>query len=200
MASYRCARRLSDARGKALTLKRYPGRAVKNKGRSDSSRRIVVTIETPKGSRNKIKYDPSSRKFKLSKVMPEGMMFPYDFGFVPSTRAEDGDPLDVLVLTDEPLFPGCLVDCWLIGVLKAEQTEERHTNRNDRLIAVADQSLLYSETKTLKDLNPKVLEQIQEFFVNYQKVRGIEVRILGHAGPRVALQILAAAGEGKKAA
>ena len=124
--------------------------------------------------------------------MPYGMVFPYDFGFVPSTRAEDGDPLDVLVLTDEPLFPGCLVESTLIGVLKAEQTEERHTNRNDRLIAVADQSLLYSETKTLKDLNPKVLGQMKEFFVNYQKVRGIEVRILGHAGPRVALQILAA--------
>jgi len=137
--------------------------------------------------------------FKLSKVMPEGMMFPYDFGFVPSTKAEDGDPLDVLVLTDEPLFPGCLVECSLIGVLKAEQKEQRHTNRNDRLIAVADQSLLYSETKTLKDLNAKVLEQIEKFFVNYQKVRGIEVRILGHGGPREALQILAEARDGKKA-
>jgi len=58
----------------------------------------MFIIETPKGSRNKIKYDPSSRKFKLSKVMPEGMMFPYDVGFVPSTKADDGDPLDVLVL------------------------------------------------------------------------------------------------------
>jgi inorganic pyrophosphatase len=127
-------------------------------------------------------------------------MFPYDFGFVPSTKAEDGDPLDVLVLTDEPLFPGCLVECSLIGALKAEQKEEMSTNRNDRLIAVANQSLLYSETKTLKDLNPRVLEQIQAFFVNYQKVRGIEVRILGHAGPQEALLILAEARDGKKAA
>lgn len=170
------------------------------KGRSSSSTCIVVTIETPKGSRNKIKYDTSSRQFKLSKVMPEGMMFPYDFGFVPLTKAEDGDPLDVLVLTDEPLFPGCRVECSLIGVLKAEQKEKRHTNRNDRLIAVANQSLLYSDTKTLKDLNPKVLQQVEDFFVNYQKVRGIEVRILGHAGPREALKILAAARNVKKAA
>jgi inorganic pyrophosphatase len=169
-------------------------------GRSNSSRCILVTIETPKGSRNKIKYDPSSRQFKLSKVMPEGMMFPYDFGFVPFTKAEDGDPLDVLVLTDEPLFPGCLVECSLIGVLKAEQKEERHTNRNDRLIAVANQSLLYSDTKTLKDLNPKILQQVEEFFVNYQKVRGVEVRILGHAGPREALKILTEARDTKKAA
>ena len=78
--------------------------------RSDPSH-ISVIIETPKGSRNKLKYDPAKRMYKLSKVMPEGMVFPYDFGFVPSTKAEDGDPLDVLVLTDDPLFPGCFVDC-----------------------------------------------------------------------------------------
>ena len=107
---------------------------------SDVSSRIDVIIETPKGSRNKIKYDPSSRKFKLSKVMPEGMMFPYDFGFVPSTKAGDGDPLDVLVLTDEPLFPGCLVECTLIGAIESEQQEEGQRNRND--VAVAEQSLL----------------------------------------------------------
>lgn len=69
---------------------------------------ISVIIETPRGSRNKLKYEPSKRMYKLSKVMPEGMVFPYDFGFVPETRAADGDPLDVLVLTDEPLFTGCL--------------------------------------------------------------------------------------------
>jgi len=132
--------------------------------------------------------------------MPEGMVFPYDFGFVPSTKAEDGDPLDVLVLTDEPLFPGCLVECMLIGALKAEQKEEGHKNRNDRLIAVANQSLLYSETRTLKDLNPKLLEQIEAFFVNYQKVRKIEVKILGHADPTEARRILAKAGDEKRAA
>ena len=106
----------------------------------------------------------------------------------------------MLVLTDEPLFSGCLVECSLVGVLKAEQKEKGATNRNDRLIAVADQSLLYSEIKTLQDLNPKVVEQIQEFFVNYQRVRGIEVTMLGRAGPREALQILAEARDGKKAA
>src|SRR3954462_7102373 len=103
-------------------MRRHPGTGT-NKSRSDNSRHIVVTIETPKGSRNKIKYETSSGKFKLSKVMPEGMMFPYDFGFVPSTKAEDGDPRAVLVLTAEPLFPGCLVECSLIGVIKAQQKE-----------------------------------------------------------------------------
>jgi inorganic pyrophosphatase len=128
------------------------------------------------------------------------MMFPYDFGFVPSTKAEDGDPIDVLVLTDEPLFPGCLVECSLIGVLEAEQKEASRTNRNDRLIAVAQQSLLYSEIRTLQDLSPQVLKQVEAFFVNYQKVRGVEVSILGTAGPLKAEQILIKAGKKKEAA
>ena len=77
---------------------------------SDEPIRVQVVIETPRGSRNKLKFDVASQHFKLSKVLPEGMVFPYDFGFVPSTKAEDGDPLDVLVLTDEPLFPGLSLD------------------------------------------------------------------------------------------
>lgn len=111
-------------------------------------------------------------------------MFPYDFGFVPATKAEDGDPLDVLVLTDAPLFSGCQVECRLIGVIKAEQEQEKEKKRNDRLIAVAEQSLLYSETNSLDDLNPIVLQQIEEFFVNYQRVRNVRVTILdrGNAG------------------
>src|SRR5438270_8372921 len=131
-------------------------RAVAERDHPSDGNQIDVIVETPKGSRNKIKYDPSSRKFKLSKVMPEGMMFPYDFGFVPSTKAGDGDPLDVLVLTDEPLFPGCLVECKLIGAIESEQEEEGETNRSDRLVAVAEQSLLYSEINTSKDRIPKV--------------------------------------------
>src|SRR4030095_8345221 len=98
---------------------------------------VRVIIETPKGSRNKFKYDPVSRMFKLSKVLPEGMVFPYDFGFVPLTKGDDGDRLDVLVLMDEPTFPGCLLECKLVGVLEAEQEEKKKKKRNPRLIAVA---------------------------------------------------------------
>ena len=99
---------------------------------------IEVVIETPKGSRNKFKYDPGSDRFKLSKVLPEGMVSPYDFGFVPATKGSDGDPIDVLVLVDEPTFPGCLLECRLIGILEAEQEAmDQKKKRNDRLIAVA---------------------------------------------------------------
>ena len=82
-------------------------------------------IETPKGSRNKYAFDPDQRIFELKKVPPAGMAFPYDFGFVPSTVAEDGDPVDVLVLMDEPAFPGCLLRCRLIGIIERGEQVQR---------------------------------------------------------------------------
>ncbi len=80
---------------------------------------LNVVIDTPKGSRNKYKLDEQSGQWRLSKMLPQGMAFPYDFGFIPSTRAEDGDPIDVLLLSDEPSFPGCIVPAKLIGVIEA---------------------------------------------------------------------------------
>src|SRR5437588_54678 len=76
---------------------------------------LNVIIETAKGSRNKLKYDSKRGLFQLGKVLPRGTIFPFDFGFIPSTRAEDGDPLDILVLMDEPTYPGCLICCRLPG-------------------------------------------------------------------------------------
>src|SRR5215216_4797853 len=84
---------------------------------------LHVIIETPKGSRNKFNYDGARALFKLGGVLPAGAVFPFDFGFVPSTVGGDGDPLDVLVLMDEPAFAGCLVRTRLVGVVEAEQTE-----------------------------------------------------------------------------
>jgi inorganic pyrophosphatase len=161
---------------------------------------LAVIVETPKGSRNKFKYDPVTKTFKLSKVMPEGMVFPYDFGYVPSTKGDDGDPLDVLVLTDEPLFPGCWVDCALIGAIEAEQEEEGEKERNDRLVVVATQSLLYSEITKIDQLTPVVLKQIKDFFTNYQQVRGVKFTVLGHTGPERAIEIIQRAAEHKHVA
>src|SRR5579864_1938581 len=96
---------------------------------------IVVVVETPKGSRNKYAYDPQEHVFELKKVLPAGMAFPYDFGFVPSTQGGDGDPLDVLVLMDEPAFPGCKLTTRVIGVIEGEQGDGER-ERNDRVVAV----------------------------------------------------------------
>src|SRR4051794_2775301 len=99
-----------------------------------------IVVETAKHSRNKITYDPKIGLFKLGGVLPRGAVFPFDFGFIPQTRADDGDPIDVLLLMDEPAFAGCVVATRLIGVIEAEQLERgaRKPVRNDRIIAVAD--------------------------------------------------------------
>src|SRR6202795_4609495 len=108
---------------------------------------IQVIIETPKGSRNKYAFDQDERIFELKKVLPAGMAFPYDFGFVPSTKAEDGDPIDVLVLMDEPAFPGCLLKCRLIGVIEGVQGDKKEKVRNDRIVAVEKQNHSWADIK-----------------------------------------------------
>jgi len=94
-----------------------------------------VVIETPKGSRNKYAFDEKQNIFALKKVLPAGMAFPYDFGFVPSTVAEDGDPVDVLVLMDEPAAVGCLLQCRIVGIIEGEQGSKKNRERNDRIVA-----------------------------------------------------------------
>jgi len=157
---------------------------------------MQIIVETPRGSRNKYKFDEQSGRMKLSKVMPEGMVFPYDFGFSPETRGEDGDPLDVLILCDEPTFPGCQIDARLVGAILAQQKGAgQKETRNDRIIAVAEASVLYASVNELFDLEPKVLKQIEEFFVNYQRVRDIEFTLMGHDDSAGARKILEGASE-----
>lgn len=108
---------------------------------------IVVIIETPKGSRNKYAFEPEERVFTLKTVLPPGMSFPYDFGFVPSTKGGDGDPLDVLVLMDEPAFPGCKLTCRVIGIIEGQQGEAKQLERNDRVVAVANGNHSYAHIK-----------------------------------------------------
>ena len=140
---------------------------------------LQVIIETPKGSRNKFAYDPDQKVFMLKKVLPAGMVFPYDFGFLPQTLAEDGDPLDVLLLMDEPAFPGVVVRARLIGVIEGEQIEGKKKTRNDRLLAVADANHLYADIKKQSDLPDVWLKELEEFFVNYHKLEGKEYKLLG---------------------
>src|ERR1700758_2608373 len=151
---------------------------------------VNAVIETPGGSRNKFKYDEKIGFFSLSGVLPEGMVFPHAFGFVPRTRAADGEPEDVLIIMDEPTFTGCVVPARLIGVMEAEQTEDGHTNRNDRLIAVAANSRDFSEVKKLADLSRNMLKEIEQFFITYNKERRKKFRVLTTRGPRQALKLV----------
>jgi inorganic pyrophosphatase len=150
---------------------------------------LNVIVETPKGSRMKYAYDPESGLFGLKRALPEGMMFPFNFGFIPGTLGGDGDALDILVLNQETLISGCLVKVRLLGVIKVKQTEKGKTSRNDRLIGLA----IPKETPTALEnfsLDKKTLEQIEYFFITYNKLDGKKLKILGYEGPKQAKQVV----------
>ena len=154
------------------------------------SRELNVVIDTPKGSRNKYSWDEKQELFSLSGVLPAGAVFPYDFGFIPNTRGGDGDPLDVLVVMDEPAFVGCLVACRLLGVIEAKQTEKGKTERNDRLIAVSADSRTHEKLKSITDLDPVLLDEIEHFFVSYNEVKGKKFKPLRRLGPAKAKKLV----------
>jgi inorganic pyrophosphatase len=141
---------------------------------------IHVVIETPRGSRNKYKYDEEKKVFLLKKVLPLGTVFPFDFGFISDTKGEDGDPLDIMVLMDIPVFPGCVVDCRILGVLEAEQKEKKKKKiRNDRILAVESNSLTYADIKTIDDVNEKLLDEMIGFFKYYNETEGKKFSVVG---------------------
>jgi inorganic pyrophosphatase len=149
-----------------------------------------VIIETPKGFRSKFKYDPNSNLFMLGGLLPEGMMFPFDFGFVPSTLGEDGDPLDVMVLMDAPAHVGCLIEIKILGIIEAEQTEGGNTERNDRLLGAAIHSYDHQDLRSIDDVSKTLLDQVEAFFISYNKQRGKKFKIISIGGPKKALKLL----------
>jgi inorganic pyrophosphatase len=154
---------------------------------------LNVVVETVRGSRNKITFDPVRGLWELTGVLAAGLSFPYDFGFVPSTLGGDGDPLDVLVLMDEPTFAGCLVPSRLVGVITARQVEADGTvEENDRLIAVAASSHEHARVRSLTDLGDSLLDEIEHFFVSYNEVKGKRFEPLARKGPRAATTLVRA--------
>jgi inorganic pyrophosphatase len=151
---------------------------------------LHVIVETPKGCRNKFTYDEKFDTFRLGGVLPAGAVFPYDFGFVPSTQAPDGDPLDVLVLLDDPVPTGCLVLSRLVGVIEAEQTEQGETERNDRLVAVAVKSHSHAHVECLEDLRESALVEIEHFFASYNQFKGKQFEVVARSGPQRAREIV----------
>ncbi|MEJ7679937.1 MAG: inorganic diphosphatase [Segetibacter sp.] len=151
---------------------------------------INAIVETPKGSRNKYAYEEKSDMVKLKKALPAGMVFPFDFGFIPSTIAEDGDPMDILVLTDAPTFPGCLVECKVLGIIKVEQEEDGEKVRNDRVIAVQLDSRMYSSANNIDDLPAGLIKEIINFFASYNQLSEDVFNPLGNDGPEIAIKLI----------
>lgn len=149
-----------------------------------------AVVETPKGSHVKYKYEPAIGYFRMDKTLPSGAVFPHDFGFIPSTIEEDGDPLDVLVLIDEPSFTSCVVPVKILGVIEANQTEKGKTIRNDRLIAAALRSTEYENINSLKEMDPKLLEELEHFFQSYDEMEGKVFTPIGRRGPKRAQKLI----------
>lgn len=137
-----------------------------------------IIIETPKGSSEKYTLDSKTGFFKLKKLLPPGMMFPYDFGIIPDTKGEDGDPLDALVVSEFRSFPGCVIESRLIGAILAEQSASGKTRmtRNDRFFFVPQLSKQFHDVKKIKDVPG--IDEIGDFFIHYNKEQGKDFKIL----------------------
>jgi inorganic pyrophosphatase len=159
---------------------------------------LNVIVETPKGTANKLKWDPEVGLFKLSHALPAGAVFPFDFGFVPGTKGGDGDPLDALLLMDHPVPLGCLVEARLIGVIEAEQSAKGERLRNDRLLAVAVESHTHQHVREIGDLERRRVDEIEHFFISYNKMRGRDFKPLARRGSKAATRLVEQAQTGKK--
>lgn len=155
---------------------------------------VDVVIETPKGSSLKFDHDPESHFFRLKKVLPSGMVFPYDFGFIPHTKGEDGDPLDAIVISEFCSFPGILMKCRIIGGIKAEQSKKKGSDkliRNDRFLVVPAYSGIFENVKSVDDLPKDIMHQLEEFFVEYNKLEGKEFKVLKQMDAKEAGKLIA---------
>jgi len=151
---------------------------------------IYVVIETPRGSTNKYTYNPEMDCFELTKVLPFGTQFPLDFGFIPHTKGQDGQPVDALVLMEHAAYPGTVVKCRCIGVIEAKQRENGKTIRNDRLICVLEASPAYEHLTDIKKMNTRLLEDIIHFFKYYNEMEGKKFTHLRTGNKEVAHRLI----------
>ena len=150
-------------------------------------------IETPKGSAQKYDYVPNTPFFRMSKILPSGMVFPYDFGFIPKTKGEDGDPLDVIVISEFNSFPGVIIKCRIIGGIKAEQSADkdgRKMIRNDRFLAIPKCSNIFENIAQMEDLPTRLTDDLEEFFIDYNKLEGKKFRALKKMASKEALRLI----------
>jgi inorganic pyrophosphatase len=152
---------------------------------------ITVMTESPKGSKQKFDYDPEEKRFTLSKLLPAGLSFPFDFGMIPRTKGQDGDPLDIIIISECGTFPGCLVKVRIVGAFQAEQTErDGKTLRNDRFLGVPDISQQFAGISSLEELPENMLDQLEQFFKNYNEQAGKKFRVTARLSAAQAIKRL----------
>ena len=151
----------------------------------------TVMVESPKGFNQKFDFEPDANRFRLNKILPAGLVFPFDFGMIPGTQGDDGDPLDIIVISESGTFPGCLINCRIIGALQAEQTErDGQTLRNDRFLGVPEVSQLFSNINTLNELPEAILNQLEHFFRNYNEQAGKQFKVTARLNAVEAVKLI----------
>ena len=153
--------------------------------------RVNAVIEIPHGSVNKYEYDKQLHVFRLDRTLYSPVHYPGDYGFIPSTLGHDGDPLDVLVLVDEPSFPGCLIEVRPIGVLRMVDQGKG----DEKILAVVESDPTYRQIKDYGQVFPHQLREIEHFFTIYKSLEGKKTEIVGFEGVEAARRIIA---EGQK--
>jgi inorganic pyrophosphatase len=151
---------------------------------------LNIIVESSKNGRIKYKYNEKYGMFELDKTLPYGFSFPFEFGFVPSTIGGDGDPLDVLVLSDEATFPGCLVLGKVLGVLQAEQREGKEVNRNDRVVVIPLSAKDQEPMMPTKTLDKALISDITKFFISYNEMQGKKFKSLGFGSSQRTLDLV----------
>ena len=152
---------------------------------------VTAMVECPRGINHKLEYDAEERRFKLSKILPAGLTFPFDFGFITDTKGEDGDPLDIIIVSEITSYPGTMIECRIVGSLAALQTErDGKTMRNDRYIGIPVVSQLFSEVKNLPDLAEAIINQLEAFFRNYNEQAGKAFKVLERNNAESAYQTI----------
>jgi len=151
---------------------------------------VYAIVETPRGSACKLDFDPKLRAFTLAKPLMAGLTYPYDWGFIPSTKAQDGDPLDVLVIHDAQTYPGVVLRCRPVGILEVEQTSKGKKERNDRVFAVPDRSPLETDLKDVRHLPSRAREELERFFRATNALEDKELEFLGWRGPKQAAKTI----------
>src|SRR4051812_5086845 len=153
-------------------------------------RPIYAVVETPRGSSCKLDFDSELRVFTLAKPLMVGLTYPYDWGFIPSTEAEDGDPLDVLVIHDAQTYPGVVLRCRPVGVLELEQQSKGKKERNDRVFAVPDRSPLETDLQDIRELPARARQELEQFFPATNALEDKKLKFLGWRGPARAVKTI----------
>lgn len=147
---------------------------------------VRMIVEIPKNSANKFEYDGKLGVFRLDRALYSPMHYPGDYGFIPGTLAEDGDPLDVLTLVTEPSFTGCLIEVRPVGVLYMVDKDEH----DQKILAVPNNNPRYDSIHTIDQIFPHLKREIEHFFSIYKELQGSKTEINGWGGPKEARRLI----------